>query len=110
MTGGELRASREARGWSVPELAVRAEVHEETIRRLEAGAFGGRARTWRRISAALGEPASVAPGSSAQRAARLLEQFLRMDERAQSEISTYAEFVATRGFGAANDVGGAAAY
>lgn len=79
MNGEQLREAREARRLSVPELARISGISSDTIRRIESGAFSGRARTWRSIEAALGARAEEQPEepieSPRTALARLLDRY-----------------------------------
>ncbi len=49
-----LRAAREARGWTLAELARRSGVHKSTVSRLERGEIEPSLRTVEKLEAALG--------------------------------------------------------
>lgn len=95
MTGEEIRAAREARGWSRAELAARSGLDSDTIRRIEEQGQAPQARTLRMLRAALTMPQGDAPERTSD-LARLAAAAARLPAPDLAAAAAFVEALAAR--------------
>lgn len=107
MDGAECRARRIALRWTQAELAARAGIGEEAVRRFEAGATGRpRAATLARLRQALeAAPAPEVPAVPADDLARVVRALAACDPVGRRALVEFSEALARRSFDPADETG-----